>query len=81
MPVWGLEGVYAPSALRVFLYHLLIVVWPIAFWIWWQVNHPEDYQNAAVPITATLGLVSLFWVIYVYTTGHDEDGRSEMKNR
>ena len=82
VPIWGLEAIYSPSALRVFVYHSLVVIGPIAFWVWWLIRYPNDYQNAAIPIMAVLGLISVFWTIYMYTSASQYDVDSfAMKNK
>lgn len=59
--VLALRAVEHISAAAVFFFHLTILVSVFCFWIWWQYMHPDDLQNAAVPITIVLLLVSLFW--------------------
>ncbi|CAI6058733.1 unnamed protein product, partial [Clonostachys chloroleuca] len=59
--IWGLEAVLAVSFAYVAFYHILFVVGPTVFWVWWLANHPNDWQNAAVPATAVLACLSLFW--------------------
>ena len=58
---WGLEAKHQISALRVVVYHVLILLLPFAFWAWWQVMYPTDLQNASVPLSVVIALVSLFW--------------------
>ncbi|KAH7075153.1 hypothetical protein FB567DRAFT_632698 [Paraphoma chrysanthemicola] len=58
---WGLKAKHEVSAAHVALYHLLILALPFAFWGWWQATHPADLQNASVPVTVVLGMLSLFW--------------------
>ena len=60
-PIWGLEGVFAVSFIHVFCYHCLMVAGPFIFFVWWLSIHPNDLQNATVPVTITLGALSLFW--------------------
>ena len=49
------------SAAYVAFYHLLILALPFGFWGWWQATHPGDLQNASVPVTVVLTMLSLFW--------------------
>ncbi|CAN9079966.1 unnamed protein product [Alternaria alternata] len=58
---WGITVRHEISVAYVVCYHVLILALPFAFWGWWQHNHPDDLQNAAVPITVVAGLLSLFW--------------------
>ncbi|RYN18368.1 hypothetical protein AA0113_g9767 [Alternaria arborescens] len=58
---WGITVRHEISVAYVVCYHVLILALPFAFWGWWQYNHPDDLQNAAVPITVVAGLLSLFW--------------------
>lgn len=60
-PVWGLEAVFAVSSAYVFVYHCIMVAGPFAFFAWWLRVHPDDLQNASVPVTVVLGALSLFW--------------------
>ena len=58
---WGIQAQHAISALRMIVYHLLIFASTFGFWAWWLVFHPNDLQNAAVPLTTIAVLLSLFW--------------------
>jgi hypothetical protein len=58
---WGLEARHEISAAYVAFYHLLILALPFSFWAWWQATHPGDLQNASVPVTVVLTMLSLFW--------------------
>ena len=59
--VLGIQTQYSISFLYVALYHLIMMAGPIGFWIWWQKHHPEDLQNASIPVTTTAALISLLW--------------------
>jgi hypothetical protein len=58
---WGLEARHEISSIYVAFYHLLILALPFSFWGWWQTTHPGDLQNASVPVTVVLAMISLFW--------------------
>ncbi|MCJ1347669.1 hypothetical protein MMC31_005897 [Peltigera leucophlebia] len=58
---WGIEAQYAISFLHVIMYHLLMMVGPTVFWVWWQKKHPNDLQNASIPLAIAAILISLFW--------------------
>lgn len=58
---WGLEARHEISAAYVAFYHILILALPFGFWGWWQATHPGDLQNASVPVTVVLTMLSLFW--------------------
>jgi hypothetical protein len=58
---WGLEARHEISAIYVLFYHLLILALPFGFWGWWQATHPGDVQNASIPVTVALTMLSLFW--------------------
>lgn len=60
-PIWGLEAVFAVSPARVLIYHCIMVAGPFAFFGWWLKAHPDDLQNASIPVTIVLGVLSLFW--------------------
>lgn len=59
--VWGIQTQYSISFLYVAIYHLIMMAGPIEFWVWWQKHHPDDLQNASIPVTSTAVLISLFW--------------------
>lgn len=58
---WGLQAQHAISLVYVLFYHFLILVGTFGFWAWWNIRHPDDLQNAAVPLTLVIALLSLFW--------------------
>jgi hypothetical protein len=58
---WGLKARHEVSAAYVAFYHILILIPPFIFWGWWQSRHPNDLQNASIPATVAIGLLSLFW--------------------
>lgn len=58
---WGIQAQHAISFFRILMYHLLIFAGTFAFWACWLVTHPNDLQNAAVPLTTVAVLLSLFW--------------------
>lgn len=58
---WGIQARHKLHALIVCIYHLLIIAGPFVFWGWWQSSSPGDFQNASIPLTVVLGLLSLFW--------------------
>jgi hypothetical protein len=60
-PIWGLEAVFAVSFAYVCVYHCCIVVLPFIFFGLWLGAHPDDLQDASVPVTIALGALSLFW--------------------
>ncbi|KAL6834007.1 hypothetical protein J3E69DRAFT_325707 [Trichoderma sp. SZMC 28015] len=60
-PIWGFETVFAVSFSYVLAYHVVMVAGPLIFWGLWMKFHPDDLQNASVPITVVIGALSLFW--------------------
>lgn len=60
-PIWGFETVFAVSFSYVLAYHVVMVAGPFIFWGLWMKFHPDDLQNASVPITVVIGALSLFW--------------------
>lgn len=60
-PIWGLETVFEPCVSRIIVYHCVVVAGPFVFWCWWLDQHPDDLQNASVPMAIVLGGLSLFW--------------------
>jgi hypothetical protein len=72
---WGLEARHEISAAYVASYHLLILTFPFGFWGWWQATHPGDLQNASIPVTVVLTMLSLFWGTNgILTQGRKLDG-------
>lgn len=59
--VFGIEADYVLSFRILFLYHLGLIFSAFAFWIHWLTHHPDDLQNASVPIFTVLGLMGAFW--------------------
>lgn len=60
-PIWGFEAVFAVSFRYVCIYHCAMVAGPLIFWLLWLEDHPDDLQNAAIPLTVVIGALSLFW--------------------
>jgi hypothetical protein len=58
--IWGLGAVHSVSFAYVCAYHIAIIAGPFAFFVWWITSFPTDLQNASVPVTIVLGLLSLF---------------------
>lgn len=58
---WGIQAQHVISFCRMILYHILIFAGTFGFWAWWLVKHPNDLQNAAVPLTTVAVFLSLFW--------------------
>ena len=57
--VLGLQAQHVMTSLYVLFYHCLILGGPIGFWAWWLFK-PNDLQSAAIPVTSSLALLSLF---------------------
>jgi hypothetical protein len=45
--------------LRLGVYRLVIVAPPFAFWVISLVKHPEDWQDASVPLVTVLALITV----------------------
>ena len=58
---WGLDAVLEITTVYMAFYHVVILALPFGFWGWWQSTHPDDLQNASVPVTVALTMLSLFW--------------------
>ena len=58
---WGIQAEYAISLVNIIIYHLAMLAGPFGFWLWWQANWSHDVENASVPLTTVLVLLSLFW--------------------
>lgn len=72
-PIWGIEAVFAISAIHVIAYHLILVAGPCAFFGWWLGAHPLDLQNASVPATIAGGSLSVLWTISGILTSRELD--------
>ncbi|KAH4262248.1 hypothetical protein HBI70_010630 [Parastagonospora nodorum] len=59
---WGLEADYALSFVFVAIYHLVPLIGAFAFWIYWLLKFPGDWQNAAVPVLTVLAMFAVVWV-------------------
>lgn len=60
-PAWGIQAQHAVALTQVIFYHVLMLAGPTGFWAWWQIQHPADLQNAAIPLTTAAVFLSLFW--------------------
>jgi hypothetical protein len=58
---WGIQAQHTISMVGLVVYHILILVGTLGFWVWWMRSHPEDLQSAAVPLTTVAVFLSLFW--------------------
>lgn len=72
--IWGLVAREQRSATRVFLYVLLSLVPPLWFFFGWvfELGHVNDLQNAMVPITMSLTVLSTLWTV-VYMRDEDKE--------
>lgn len=59
---YGLEAVHVVSMPLVFFYHSCLFLALVGFAIWWLKTHPNDLQNAFIPLMVCIGIVSPFWV-------------------
>ena len=66
---WGLDATFQVAFLKVALYHLLILMWPLTFWGVWLKKWPRDWQNASVPFFAVMVMLSLFWLPFAHRAG------------
>src|SRR5579862_5134277 len=57
---WGIQTRYSISFFHVVIYHVLMLPMLFGVWIWWQHKHNGDMQNASIPFTIVLTLLSLF---------------------
>ncbi|KIW79955.1 hypothetical protein Z517_06570 [Fonsecaea pedrosoi CBS 271.37] len=63
---WGIEAVEEPYIIILIMYHVLMLAAPFGFWAWWLVfEHARtgqwDLQDASIPVSVFLVLLSLFW--------------------
>ena len=57
----GIQAQYTISFHHVLTYHILMMVGPTVLWVSWQKHHPNDLQNALIPLKIAAVLISLFW--------------------
>lgn len=62
--MFGIEAEYALSFVILFVYHAVLILAAFAFWVYWLKNHPNDLQNASVPIFTVFGLMGAFWGLF-----------------
>ena len=62
---WGLLAIDKISFLLVLSYLALLLVGAIGFWVYWLTGHPDDLQNASVPFFASVGCLSLIWILAI----------------
>jgi hypothetical protein len=60
--IWGLHAQVHISAAVVAAWQLVITTGGWVFIGWWLKDHPDDLQNASVPITLIIGAVMLLWL-------------------
>ncbi|KAH0841887.1 hypothetical protein FOPE_06628 [Fonsecaea pedrosoi] len=63
---WGIKAVEEPYIIILIMYHVLMLAAPFGFWAWWLVfEHARtgqwDLQDASIPVSVFLVLLSLFW--------------------
>jgi len=58
---YGIEAVYTASAVMMFWYHAVPVFGWGCFSFWWLRHHPDDLQNAFIPLVTFLAIVAAFW--------------------
>jgi hypothetical protein len=63
---WGLLVVEVISFARVCTYIVMVLTLPFVFWPFWLSRHPGDFQNASVPVSTVIGLVSVFLILLLY---------------
>lgn len=60
---FGIKADYVLSLRILAAYHLLAIVPAFGFWAFWLSKHPDDWQNASVPLTTVLALTTVFWIM------------------
>ena len=68
--MFGIEADYMLSGLIVFAYHALAIVGAFLFFVYWLLYHPNDLQNASVPLFTVLALIMAMWVWLVPHQSH-----------
>jgi hypothetical protein len=62
---WGLHAIEYVSLVHVVVYHIVMLAGPLIFWgLWlWYWGHKADLQNALVPLTCMIPILSFFWAL------------------
>lgn len=60
---WGLHACEHLSFIRVVILCLIIQSYPIWFFVDWIKHHPEDYQNACVPLVLGFCFIQTFMIV------------------
>ncbi|KAL4947835.1 hypothetical protein BDW69DRAFT_177632 [Aspergillus filifer] len=71
---FGLEADYSLSFAILSAYHVLLIFLAFGFWIYWLKNHPNDLQNASVPVFTVCTLMTTFWGIFGINHGFRQTG-------
>ncbi|KAH7409342.1 hypothetical protein BKA64DRAFT_393870 [Cadophora sp. MPI-SDFR-AT-0126] len=66
---WGLLTQYSISALLLLVYLIICFVPFVGFWVWWQLKHPGDLQNASTPLMVFATLLAVWFASLVYLKG------------
>lgn len=57
---WGLHACEYLSYFRYRIMCCLVLMGPFLFFVYWLVEHPNDLQNAAIPIALAMALIGCF---------------------
>ena len=61
---FGIEASYLPSHLFFLVYHVAFLLSGFGFWAYWIRHHPDDLQNASVPLFTVIMLIGSFWTLF-----------------
>ena len=61
--MWGLHVQLQPSAIVVFAWNIAVLLGGVVFGIFWLAKHHQDWYQAFIPLTATMGAYGTFWNI------------------
>jgi hypothetical protein len=57
---WGLLAIEEIQFIRIALYTMLILVGPLAFWVFWMKSgHPGDLQDATTPLMVAFSSIAM----------------------
>ncbi|KAK1980905.1 hypothetical protein LZ30DRAFT_593845 [Colletotrichum cereale] len=63
---WGIYARENVALIRVLAYNFICIIPMLVFFFAWLFHHgPEEMQNAAVPISVMIAMLSLFWSMFV----------------
>lgn len=64
---FGMQADFVCSFFLMAIYYCIPLTGSFAFWIFWLLNNPDDWQNASVPLITVLSLYVAVWSLHSMT--------------